>query len=82
VPIEKLRRLCKAIIEEDDPEALTHLIAGLTEHLQHDQNAIKAKISQFKRRSQQPVGNRHHKHFKLEEKTAPTHRGHLRRRRP
>jgi hypothetical protein len=48
VPIEKLRRLCKAIVEEDDPETLTRLIAELTEHLQQDQNAIKAKISQFK----------------------------------
>jgi hypothetical protein len=48
VPIEKLRRLCKAIVEEDDPETLTRLIADLTEHLQQDQNAIKAKISQFK----------------------------------
>ena len=48
MPIEKLRRLCKAIVEEDDPETLTRLIAELTEHLQQDQNAIKAKISQFK----------------------------------
>jgi hypothetical protein len=48
VPIEKLRHLCKAIVEEDDPETLTRLIAELTEHLQQDQNAIKAKISQFK----------------------------------
>jgi hypothetical protein len=47
----KLRRLCKAIVEEDDPEALTRLIAELTEHLQQDQNAIKAKISQFNKRA-------------------------------
>jgi hypothetical protein len=44
VPIEKLRRLCKAIVEEDDPETLTRLIAELTKHLQQDQNAIKAKL--------------------------------------
>ena len=49
MPIEKLRRLCEAIVEEDDPETLTRLIAQLTEHLQRDQNAIKAKISQFRR---------------------------------
>jgi hypothetical protein len=36
----------KTIVEEDDPETLTRLIAELTEHLQQDQNAIKAKISQ------------------------------------
>jgi hypothetical protein len=47
VPIEKLRRLCKAIIEKDDPETLTRLIDELTEHLQQDKNVIKAKISQF-----------------------------------
>ena len=46
MPVEELRRLCKAIVEEDDPETLTRLIAELTEHLQQDQNAIKAKISQ------------------------------------
>ena len=44
MPIERLRRLCEAIVEEDDPETLTRLIAQLTEHLQQDQNAIKAKI--------------------------------------
>jgi hypothetical protein len=49
VPVEKLRRLCKAIVEQDDPETLTRLIAELTEHLQQDQNAIKAKLSQFNR---------------------------------
>jgi hypothetical protein len=51
VPVEKLRRLCKAIVEEDDPETLTRLIAELTEHLRQEQNAIKAKISQFNRRA-------------------------------
>jgi len=51
VPVEKLRRLCRAIVEEDDPETLTRLIAELTEHLQQDQNAIKAKISQFNKRA-------------------------------
>jgi hypothetical protein len=49
VPIDKLRRLRKAIVEEDDPETLTRLIAELTEHLRQDQAAIKAKISQFNR---------------------------------
>jgi hypothetical protein len=29
VPIDKLRRLRKAIVEEDDPETLTRLIAEL-----------------------------------------------------
>ena len=48
MPIERLRRLCEAVVEEDDPETLTRLITQLTEHLQQDQNAIKAKISQFK----------------------------------
>jgi hypothetical protein len=51
VPVEKLRRLCKAIVEEDDPETLTRLIAELTEYLQQDQNAIKAKIFQFNKRA-------------------------------
>jgi hypothetical protein len=49
VPIEKLRRLCNAIVEEDDPETLTRLIADLTEHLRQDQVAIKAKIARFNR---------------------------------
>jgi ribosomal protein S15P/S13E len=40
-----------AIVEEDDPETLTRLIAELTEHLQQDQKAIKAKISQFNKRA-------------------------------
>jgi hypothetical protein len=31
------------------PETLTRLIAQLIEHLQQDQNEIKAKISQFRR---------------------------------
>jgi hypothetical protein len=43
VPIEKLRRLCNAIVEEDHPETLTRLIAELTKHLRQDQVAIKAK---------------------------------------
>ena len=49
MPVEKLRRLCKVILEEDDPETLTRLIAKLTEQLQQDQNAIKERISQFNR---------------------------------
>jgi hypothetical protein len=55
VPVEKLRRLCKAIVEQDDPETLTHLIAELTELLQKDQSAIKAKISQFNRQAGKPL---------------------------
>jgi ribosomal protein S15P/S13E len=51
VPIEKLRRLCKEIVEEDDPETLTRRIAELTEHLRQEQVAIKAKISQYNRRA-------------------------------
>lgn len=51
MPVEKLRRLCKAIVEEDDPETLARLIAELTEHLKQDENAIKTKISQFNRRA-------------------------------
>jgi hypothetical protein len=47
MPVEKLRRLCKTIAEEDDPETLTRLIAELTKHLKQDQDAIKAKIAQF-----------------------------------
>jgi hypothetical protein len=50
VPIEKLRRLCRKIIEEDHPETLTRRIAELTKHLLQEQVAIKAKISQFNRR--------------------------------
>jgi hypothetical protein len=49
MPVEKLHRLCKTIAEEDDPETLTRLIAELTKHLQQDQDAIKAKISEFNR---------------------------------
>jgi hypothetical protein len=49
VPVNKLRRLCKAILEEDDPETLTRLIAVLTKLLQKDQEAIKARVSQFNR---------------------------------
>lgn len=36
MPVEKLRRLCKAIVEEDDPETLSRLIQQtrdtLTDH--------------------------------------------------
>jgi hypothetical protein len=49
VPIEKLRRLCREIVEEDDPETLTRRIAELTEHLLQERVSIKAKISQFNR---------------------------------
>jgi hypothetical protein len=49
VPLDKLRRLCEAIIEEEDPETLTRLIAGLTKHLQEEQDALKARIDRFNR---------------------------------
>lgn len=49
MPLNKLRRLCKAIVEQDDPEMLTRLIAELTKHLQEDQDAIKAKVAHFNR---------------------------------
>lgn len=49
MPINKLRRICKAIVEEDDPATLTFLIAELTKHLQRDEAAIKEKIEDFAR---------------------------------
>ena len=47
MPINKLRRICKAIVEEDDPATLTFLIAELTKQLQRDEAAIREKIADF-----------------------------------
>jgi hypothetical protein len=58
MPLNKLRRVCEAIIKEDDPETLTRLIAGLTKHLQEEQDAIKAKIDRFNQRGRRSASVR------------------------